>query len=149
MIKNYTTKVPVNKTIMEIEYLLSKYGATDILKKYENGQVIAIMFRVQIKGQYFPYKLPLEEAKISEIFRKAVEKGEIPKKFIKDKEQSRRTGFRIIKDWIDSQMSLVEINLVELEEVLLPYMYDEKQDKTVYELFKEKGFDKLLGYKND
>lgn len=150
MIKNYTTKVPVMKTIMEIEYLLSKYGATDILKKYKDGQVVAIMFRVNIKGQYYPYKLPLEEAKISHIIRKAVEIGELPKSYLNDTERARKIGWRIIKDWIDAQMSLVAIELVELEEVLLPYMYDERNDETLYEKIKHNdGFDKLLGYKND
>ena len=39
-IKNYTTTIAVEKTVMEIEQILSKFGATNIFKMYEDGVVI-------------------------------------------------------------------------------------------------------------
>jgi len=147
MIKNYTTKVSALRTIFEIETILSKNGATDILKKYKDGNVESIMFRIEIKGQFYPYKLPLQEDKISHIIKKAVECKELPKSYLSNTDRARRIGWRIIKDCIESQMALVQIEMVQIDEVLLPYMYNEKEDKTLYEMMIDKGFDKLLGYK--
>ena len=37
-IKNYTTKVPANKSIAEIQDALVNHGATGVLYEYEQGQ---------------------------------------------------------------------------------------------------------------
>lgn len=42
-IKNYTTTINVNKTIGEIQELLSKHGATAIMTEYSNGNVTGEM----------------------------------------------------------------------------------------------------------
>ena len=38
------------------------------------------------------------------------------------KEQARRVAWRILKDWIEAQIALLESGMVEMEEIFLPYM---------------------------
>ena len=61
-----------------------------------------------------------------------------------DMEQARRTGWRILKDWVDSQIALMEIELVRIHEVFLPYMYDDKTGKTLFETLEARDFNLQL-----
>lgn len=142
-LKNYTTKIEVEKTMMEIEKILAKHGATHIYKMYgSDGEPKALAFKIMVQDQLLPFKLPMEEDKIYEVFRQQHNQGEIPKRYV-DRKQAKRTGWRIIKDWVDSQMALVKIHLVKFEEVFLPYMYDEKRNETLFQKFERKGYEML------
>ena len=142
-IKNYTTKIAVEKTMMEIEKILVNHGASHIFKMYHNKRPTALAFKYPLEDRLLPFKLPMDEAKMLAVFKNAVSKRELPKRYWEDHEQARRTGWRIIKDWVDAQMALLEINLVKFEEIFLPYMYDEKTDQTLFQKFEESDF-KLL-----
>lgn len=141
-LKNYTTTIKIEKTMMEIEKILSEHGATHIFKMYQEKRPVALAFKLLIDDNLIPFKLPMEEDKIYEVFRQQYNDGKIPKRYL-SREQARRTGWRIIKDWVDSQMALVRIHLVKFEEVFLPYMYDEKNDETLFEKFERKGLESI------
>ena len=47
--------------------------------------------------------------------------GKIPPRYV-SKEQAERVAWRILKDWVESQMAIVEAGMVKAEEVFLPYM---------------------------
>ena len=42
-------------------------------------------------------------------------------------QQANRTAWRIIKEWVQAQMALVETEMVTVEEVFLPYMLTGRQ----------------------
>ena len=44
-------------------------------------------------------------------------------------------AWRIIKDWIDSQLSLLEMNFADAVQIFLPYAYNPVENKTMYEKF--------------
>lgn len=48
-------------------------------------------------------------------------KGKVPLRFA-TKQQADRVAWRIIKDWIEAQMAIVEAGIVSLDQVMLPYM---------------------------
>ena len=140
-IKNYTTKVPANRTINEIEQILAKYGATHIYKSFDGeGFPTALAFKTMVGDKQIAFKLPMEENKLMMIFKNSVNKRELPSSYLNNKEQARRTGWRIIKDWIDSQMALIDIHLAKFEEIFLPYMYSEKEDMTLFEIMEKREF---------
>ena len=43
------------------------------------------------------------------------------------RDQARRTAWRILKDWVQAQMALLETNMVDMEEIFLPYMLSGEQ----------------------
>ena len=144
-LKNYTTTIKIEKTMGEIETILANNGATHIFKMYNpDGTPIALAFKCIVNNQELSFKLPMEEDKILEVFRQQANKGKVPQRYKTDIDQARRTGWRIIKDWVDSQMALIEINLVTLDEVFLPYMYNQQLDKTMYQILSEKNFNLQL-----
>lgn len=139
-LKNYTTSINENKTIAEIERSLAMAGAKKILKEYDKGgYVTALSFIITYENKDIPIRLPINLLKIQSIFNELVKEKELPKKYSNNTEQARRTGWRIIKDWLEAQLTIIKIRQAELTEVFLPYIIV-RGEKTVYGIIKEKGF---------
>lgn len=118
-LKNYTTMIDATKTVGEIQELLAKSGA--------NG----------LQG----IKLPVNVEKMYALLKKI--KKQSPQKQIRDTyEQAERTAWRNVKEWISIQLSFIATEMVNLDEVFLPYLLN-NQNKTIYELFTENQL--LLG----
>ena len=137
-IKNFTTKIPSEKSIAEIETILAKHGAKKILKDYDGAEnIIAVSFMVTIDNQDIPFKLPIDLNAWIALLNKAVKEKKLARRFENDAAQARRIGWRVIKDWIDAQMALIETKTVKLDQVFLPYIWDMRDDKTLYQKFVE------------
>lgn len=140
VVRNYTTQIKVEKTLAEIESILVKFGAQGIYKEYEGQRISSLMFFLIHEGQKIPFKIPLSIVKSRNIIQKIVNKGKLAKKYGVEPlrtEQGERVSWRIIKDWIDSQLSLLEMNFAEPLEIFLPYAYNVVEDKTMYNKFLE------------
>src|SRR2546423_339684 len=91
---NYTTEIPVEKTIGEIHQALVKAHATSILTEYDRGATKAIMFKIRGKnGQKLPFRLP---AKVEEAYRVMYgqrEEWEVRRYGAKWKQQATRTAW--------------------------------------------------------
>lgn len=139
---NYTTKIPYQKSMAEIEALLMIHGASDIYKKVdEEGHVSALLFRLRTPDGNLPIRLPIDANATLEVLKKQYLNREVDKRFA-TKDHARRVAWRIIKDWLEAQVWLVETQMAKMEEILLPYLMVDK-DRTLYEAMKEKHF--LLG----
>ena len=161
-ILNYTTKIPVETTIAEIEKMLAESGAKKILKEYDNeNQISTISFVIQSEDKNIPFKLPMNvEAVLQTLqnqsgeYRRSKSKSGgygkqvrvIPQNMI-NMEQARRVGWRIIKDWLEAQLALFFLQMVKIEEIFLPYMYNEKTGKTMFQLLEERNFDMQIEHK--
>lgn len=144
-LKNFTTKIRIEKTISEIESILARFGAKNIYKQYnDSGIPFGLAFQVIVNGVPLGFKLPMNEDKVLQVF-----KNENLQQRYLNIEQARRTGWRIIKDWIDSQVAMMEVELVELEQVFLPYLYDAKLDETLYERMKRRNFNLAISHNSE
>jgi len=162
-ILNYTTKIAVETTISEIEKLLSESGANKILKEYDNdGRISAISFIINTEKGELPFKLPMNVKAVmqtinnqtGEYRRQKSRSGGygqrvrvVPQSMYNDYDQARRVGWRIIRDWLEAQLALFFLQMVKIEEIFLPYMYNKKEGKTMFQMLEEKGFDKLIEHK--
>ena len=146
-ILNYTTDIPVHKTISEIQELLVKAKASAIAFDYDDSQNIkSVFFKIKRQdGTELPFKLP---AKAEAVYQKlyAGKSGEWRYKDSR-MDQSRRTAWRIILTWLKAQMALLELEMVKAEELFLPYMMV-SSNQTLFESMEQKGF-LLSGPKND
>jgi len=146
-IKNYTTSISVEKTILEIEKMLAKFGAMKIMKEYnENGEPSRLSFTIMTTHGEMPVKLPVNINGILNVFKVQVSKRKLPNKYWNtefSKQQASRVGWRIIKDWLDSQLNLLMIEMVKVEEIFLPYIYNAELKKTVFEMLEERNFNLL------
>ena len=137
-ILNYTTTVDAFKTVSEIEYILMKHKAKSIMKNYDGESITGLSFLIDTGTQQIPIKLPVKVDECLKVLKK--EKRENPRKQIKDtRDQAERVAWRILKDWIEAQMALLDIEMVRFEEIFLPYI-ETNSGQTIYERLEEKQF---------
>jgi len=139
-VKNYTTEIKIEKTLMEIENILIKFGAQGIYKEYKGNKINSLMFFLIKDNQKIPFKIPMNIEKTRTIVVSAVHEGKLSKKYLEEplrSDQGERIAWRIIKDWIDSQLSLLEMQFAEATEIFLPYAYNMLEEKTMYQKFVE------------
>lgn len=140
MLKNYTSSVPANRSVSHIEECLVKHGAQSVVKQYgEDMRLVAVSFFIGISGKLIPFRLPAKVSQVEKVLRTGVKR---PRKGTLEKlrEQSERTAWKIISDWVDAQMALVELQQADIGEVFMPYMWSEKLGQSFYQISLEKGF---------
>lgn len=134
-ILNYTTKIAAHRTIGEIQQTLARAGARGVSVEYDQlHQPAAVTFVVEVSGQYVNFRLP---SRWQGVLKALEEDPKVPYRLTTE-EQARRVAWRIVKDWIEAQMAIIEAQLAELPEVFLPYAVHPESGRTLFEEFKEK-----------
>jgi hypothetical protein len=117
-ILNYTTKIDAFKTISEIQSMLVKRGVKSIIVDYDDtGIPVGLTFFLYINDSPINFKLP---SNYPGVLRVMIKDKKIPKSAL-TKEQATRVSWRILKDWIEAQMALIDAQIAKLEQVFLPY----------------------------
>ena len=138
-ILNYTTKIAFEKTISEIQACLVKHGATKIVTDYSPDRLpTALTFCLSISDNLVAFSLPANYSGVLSAMKKD---RKVPKNF-QTSEQALRVSWRIVKDWVEAQMAIVEAQLADMAEVFLPYAVT-KRGNTLYKELKGDGM-KLL-----
>jgi len=132
-ILNYTTTIDTTKTISEIQKILAQHKAKAILTEFNNqGEIIALSFKIDTSRGELGIKLPANVEAVYQILEIQKRKNS---KIKATKEQATMVAWRIIKDWVEAQMAILETQMVEMEEIFLPYMIN-NNGQTLYESFK-------------
>lgn len=139
LIKNYTTEIPAQKTINEIQQLLGENGARGIALEYDDrGNVKDIFFKINLNNKELAFRLP---AKVDNVFNSlfADMSGNYGEREVGRRIKSVNIAWRICKIWLEAQITLINLEQAKIEEVFLPYMVM-PGNKTLYETMKEKQF---------
>lgn len=164
-LKNYTSDVPVHQTVHRIEQVLLKCGVTGIMKEYGVGQaILALTFQIDFGGgNKCTIRLPVNVQKAWDALwlnyvdgdkltddgmriaswsnsRKRRHKAEF-------REQAERTAWKIVQDWVEVQMSMIQMQQADFREVFMPYLWDGKQ--SFYQRVEASGFAGLLPEKTE
>ena len=130
-ILNYTTQVDANKTVGEIRAILARKGANQISIDYDEGLPAGLNFQIIFHGQPVFFRLPCNVEGVFDSLCTA----KVPAAK-RTKQQARRVAWRIIKDWTEAQLAIVESRQAEMAEVFLPYALD-NQGNTFFQGFAE------------
>lgn len=127
-IKNYTTSVDIFTTLGQIQGILVKHGAKRILQDYDDeGRVQAVSFVINTPVGTQGVRLPANVENVYKVLQKQRIKC--------DYAQAERVAWRIVKDWIDAQMAILESEMVSIGEIFFPYMIANREGQTAYQLF--------------
>ena len=131
-ILNYTTTISVQKTAGEIQEILASAGVQKVMIDYGPDRIPdAISFQVEIRGNLAAFRLPSRWQGVW----KSLNDSTAEKRY-KSEEQARRVAWRIIKDWCEAQLAIIEAGAAELTEVFLPYLVSPQSGRTLFEEFK-------------
>jgi hypothetical protein len=105
-------------------------GAHQILTEFDNrGEPSGIAFAVIVAGGLRQFSLPVNAYAVQ-----AVLKRDQTVARYSSLEQAQRSAWRLLKDWLEAQLTFVETGMVTLEQAMLPYLRD-REGRTVYELY--------------
>lgn len=162
-LKNYTSNVPVSETTYNIEKVLIRCGVSGIMKEYAgiNGEVAAITFRIETATGPLTIRLPVDKQKAIDALwadyvgddkmddsKTRVAYNRKKKKRRSDfVDQGCRTAWKIMQDWVEVQLSMIQMKQADTLQVFLPYVYDGK--RTYYQALQQNNFRGLLPEKCD
>lgn len=132
-ILNYTTSIQAGKTVGEIQQMLANAGAQSVSIQYDDDAMpAALTFTITFCGKPLPFKVPCNADGVY----KAICKTRLPKSQ-KTVAQARRVAWRIIKDWTEAQLAIVESEQAQMAEAFMPYALDTASGQTMFERFTE------------
>lgn len=125
---NYTTKVNVYTTLGEIQGQLVAHGAKKIIQDYdEDGHIAALSFLIDTPAGPRGIRLPANVDAVHAVLTRQKVKC--------DRDQAERVAWRIVKDWVEAQMAILESEMVQMDEIFLPYMVD-KSGQTLFQAYR-------------
>jgi hypothetical protein len=121
LIKNYTSDIPVEKTIAEIQQILAQNGARGIALEYDaSGTIKDIFFKVRLRDKELPFRLPSKPENVyAAVFAGMQYENRLRQERMKKAEA---IAWRICKTWLEAQITLINLEQAKLEEVFLPYL---------------------------
>jgi hypothetical protein len=133
-IKNYSSTIPINRIFENLQKTLVAHGAKQITFDYgDDGKVHGLSFVILLGEQRLQVKLPARLDNAQAVLKQQYEAGLVDRRAT-DPEQAYRVAWRNIWDWVEAQMALLEIGMVKLEEIFLPYVMD-SSGRTLFEAF--------------
>lgn len=141
---NYTTEIDADKSIHQIQKILGKIGAAQIMTDYAEGIISAIAFTLVVNGQTFGFRLPCDWRPVYTILhdnKNPYSDGDkrLPHQKSEWKLQAVRVAWRIVKDWVEAQCAIIETKMVKTEQVFLPYLLT-KNGETLYQQIESTQF---------
>jgi hypothetical protein len=139
LIKNYTTDVPVERTIAEIQKILAQNGAQGIALEFQNGSVKDIYFKIILNNKELPFRLPAKAERVYQSLWGEKQEWEHTRYGEGWRQQSERIAWRICKTWLEAQITLINLEQAKIEEVFLPYLVM-PSNKTLFEMMEHNQF---------
>ncbi len=143
-IRNATSVVSMDRSVMLIERCLVQAGATNIAKMYSPQQeLLGLVFQLNVNGVPLVFKLP---ARWEKVFAKMWKEIRKPQRGTEERvrEQALRTAWKLLYDQVSVQVANVLIEQQDAAEAFFPYLYDGKRDATIYELARDRNFKAMI-----
>lgn len=116
-ILNYTTDVPVDRTVAEIQRKIARAGAASVRVDYKDGQPVSISFLLILGDQSLPFRLPADTESVYWILFRD---DSLLRKY-RSRPHAERVAWRIVKDWVEVQLALIESGQATMPQLFLPH----------------------------
>lgn len=135
---NYTTTIDPHKSAAECVALLARHGASRISMDLKDGQPAGLAFGIETPAGMRFFMLPANPDGVYSALGKAYRERRIPQRYY-DREQAQRVAWRVLKDWLETQLALIDAEVVAIEQVMLPYLVVDDTGLTLYQRYLEHG----------
>jgi hypothetical protein len=131
-ILNYTTQVSAEKTVAEIQRILARAGAASVQVNYKAGEPTAVAFVLTVGDRVLPFRLP---ADVDGVYRIIADDWDVPRR-LRTREQAQRIAWRVVKDWTEAQIALIQSGQASLAQLFLPHAV-RPDGRTLFEVVAE------------
>ena len=131
-IKNFTTSISSVKTVGEIQAILAKGLARSVSVDFCDGNPIAVRFSMMIGKNEVWFRLPANAEGVLSSLRR----DRAPRSCL-NLVQAQRVSWRIIKDWIDAQVAIIDAGQAKPAEVFFPYILQGSDGVTLFQKFED------------
>ena len=142
-IKNYTTDVAADRSVGAIVALLAQKRARSIHQTFdEAGACSAIFFTLEVAGSPISFQLPANIEGVAESlmrdfpYSKHNTMQTLKQWEAKHRARAHAIAWRILKDWVEAQMAIIESGQVEPAQAFLAYA-QQQDGRTMYQIFLE------------
>jgi hypothetical protein len=146
-IKNYTSTIDASKSMAKIEELLVEVGASHVNKTYKDKVCTGITFLLydQGVGQTLAFHLKAQVTECFNVLWKEVKRptADTKKNILA---QANRTAWKILSDWTEIQISMILLGQAKPLQMFLPFVYDVKNEETLYDKIESGKMANLLTY---
>lgn len=119
---NYTSKVAAADSINEISQMLAKAGARQVMHDYDdNGNIVALSFSLELEGKRIGFRLPSDYQPVHALLQQQLKNNPRARPWMRTEEHARNVAWRIVKDWVEAQLAIIETRMVTTAQVFLPY----------------------------
>lgn len=149
-LKNYTSEVPAANSLASIEALLVRFGATRIARQYRAQTIVAMQFELPLESKPVMVKLPANvEIVLETLWTNYVAglRGSAKREKEDFRPQAERTAWKLVRDWVEVQLSMAQTSQAAPLGIFLPYVWDGR--RTFYEHVVERGFKGMLAEKSE
>lgn len=131
-----STEIPAERTAVEIQAVLVKAGARQIMTEYGGGgRIVGLKWTMATPMGDRMFDMPARVDPIYQLLWKRAQAGN-PWNLDKAKLRAKaeRVAWRQLLRWVQAQVAMIETGMVQAGEVFFPYMVA-IEGKTVYSLF--------------
>jgi hypothetical protein len=133
---NYTTTVDATKSASECIARLAQHGASAIGITYALTKPTGLSFVIDTPYGPRSFALPVNIRGTQKALQENVRRGRIPRRYA-EVEQAERVAWRVLKDWLEAQLALIEAGVADMTQVMLPYMQGD-DGRTVWDRYLER-----------
>lgn len=130
-ILNFTTKISAEQTAAQVTKILAKAKVSSVSTEYVDGRPSGISFTITTPHGDRLFTLPIN----AEGVRLVLVKDRVEPRY-QTREQAERVAWRVVKDWIEAQVALVQAGMATIDQVMLPYLMVDAE-RTMYTAYRE------------
>jgi hypothetical protein len=118
---NYTTTIEATKSASECIAKLAQHGASAIGITYALTKPTGLSFSIGTPYGPRAFALPVNVRGTHKALCEGYKKGAVPNRYT-TLDQAERVAWRVLKDWLEAQLALIEAGVADMTQVMLPYM---------------------------
>ena len=141
---NYTTTISADRTLGECQRLLGRAGAAAVAVHYGvDGRADGMSFMLRTPHGERAFQLPVDVSAMQRLLISQSKAGKIRYHgkggagYLTSSEHAERVAWRVVKDWLEAQLALIEAQMATLDQVMLPYLRVDDQ-RTLYQAYSER-----------
>ena len=131
-ILNYTTTVDAHRTAAEVTRLLARHGASAVVIRYAGGDPAGVSFVLPTPHGDRHFVMPVDVDGV----HAALLAQRVPPRYTTEA-HARRVAWRIVKDFIESALAMIEARQATMVQIMLPYLVVDLGGTTLYDPYRD------------